>query len=42
MTGQTLRQLAAEGTGILSSAGVPDAKLETDLYAKPHQIADNR
>ena len=30
MTGQTLRQLAAEGTGILSSAGVPDAKLDSE------------
>ena len=30
MTGQTLRQLAAEGEEILSSAGVPDAKLDSE------------
>lgn len=33
MTGQTLRQLAAEGTDILSSAGVPDAKLDSEYLS---------
>ena len=39
MTGQTLRQLAAEGTDILSSAGVPDAKLDSEyLLAEVLQV----